>query len=1072
MADDQNGRKGEKSKKEDFKGKMNDSTMKSKENAKSDTSADVENTRKAKNDKDPITFGDMNRMIEMMWDRIDDRLRGFQEVSNQNRMTYNHDRYPPNIERGQIHRDQSPIPNIERNQLPNYDRANRVGFRHQGVQGYNRQRENEDANMLIQDNFDENDDFYTGIGPAAFYRDLPHPWNFNLPPRRDDRDRHEKVKQSPPNVIPKFSGKRNEYEEWRTHFIGAIHRGNLSMNAKLMALNEAMSESVKNSLTVVIEYSQNGYGNLVHALEREYGGADRLLDQAMSDIRFLQPIRPEKIDDLKHFVKKTSTYLMRLQNAGLHDERNTRATRNDFLKPMPPSYHSQYRRFITERHLGDNAQSVLDWSRFKLEELTQIYELRNQLNNDKRGNGNTLITTAEDSRLEVVEDLINFDDDKTPINSSEDLEWNAMITTNSKKNEFCPLCSNPDNISNHDINDCSIMKGLPPYCRKSMFFHLKLCFRCGKFNCMANKCQTKNACNLCSGNHHTLLHNSKDKKEDNVTALKISIDQSKGGLMSLEVDVKNPERKEKLRGYTLLDTCSDVNLISTEFASRLGLVGYTIPLTLNGVNGNDAEKVSMVSKVKVFRTDKKEWYTIPVFVVDKPAGNYKIPVKDDIADSNRAQDQVDVDLLIGTGYPIFFQQLESRLVDDGKKLQVLTPLGWSSIGEKQDYGKRNFAFLASAQELFMNHSLENKEKVSFNNLGGYALVERNGKEKENPEVVIIENNFTTLVTSTSDEITHKRSEIEVLQSLENILKSEWMIQNRSNEKEPRRLEKYALDVMNKSRKKAGEKYEIAWKAVDAIKAVMKEAGIAPHKFFSNSKEALKQVDKDDKLEMILLANVFEENQISEFSMTVLVMKSVNNDDLLFNTPKVLKNFRTKRQVAQSFPRLFDPLRFISPFNVYVQRRMPSMLDDPKMAWDDELGEEYKKRWNEWTNDVKTVTNMKPFEYWSEGYNESSKIHSGKLENSKVKVEYPERKEHLRRYTLYTCSDAIKAEEEKGEEQGNLNKPTKNQNVKTLKHWSEVCNKYTLSKVSKLMRSQDGISECWLCLTRSPNGTNL
>ena len=211
-----------------------------------------------------------------------------------------------------------------------------------------------------------------------------------------------------------------------------------------------------------------------------------------------------------------------LRQNGLEAERNTRIMRNDFLKPLPWKYCTEYKKYLHINGLNDSATSVHQWALLKLEEVIQVFEIKGQQNEkpkiDNSKSNAVLVNTdqIDQSSKETSNDLITFElDDQTSESNDidehqddgeEEETWSCMLTTNKDIDKFCPLCSTPNNIIKHDIDSCTAMKALPINSRRTIFMFLNLCFRCALKNHSAKDCPTKSTCTKCKGSHHLLLH--------------------------------------------------------------------------------------------------------------------------------------------------------------------------------------------------------------------------------------------------------------------------------------------------------------------------------------------------------------------------------------------------------------------------------------------------------------------------------------------------------------------------------------------------------------------------------------
>jgi hypothetical protein len=265
----------------------------------------------------------------------------------------------------------------------------------------------------------------------------------------------------------------------------------------------------------------------------------------------------------------------------------------------------------------------------------------------------------------------------------------------------CCMCK-----SGHRLFECPMFKGLDQSARYQTVLDNRLCFNCLQSGHGARFCTSSHRCQVCSHNHHTLLHKSSPEPQVNDSS---STGQDKancgsvqhscsGQLCSMIVPVwvstkSNPSKRWLT--YAMLDTQSDASFLSEDVASRLDGKSVSTSLQLS----------TMTSKQTILKCNKFTDLIIQGYheseVIELP-GSYTrkfIPHNEDhfptaeiarrwahlssIADSIEPSMKCSVGLLIGYNCSEALAPLD--VLRGGKKepYAVRTALGWSIVGRVQ-----------------------------------------------------------------------------------------------------------------------------------------------------------------------------------------------------------------------------------------------------------------------------------------------------------------------------------------------------------------------------------------------------
>ena len=262
----------------------------------------------------------------------------------------------------------------------------------------------------------------------------------------------------------------------------------------------------------------------------------------------------------------------------------------------------------------------------------------------------------------------------------------ASATVNIKK---CPNCS-----ADHTLVDCPEFLKLTLNERWERVKYFRCCFICLKFGHRRMECQEL-LCQNCSGPHHTTLHNFSVKRDENyplVTASgRISPMSNKGvtrlSRSFLPVVQVTLSHNEINRNYTaLLDSGSEINIISSRCYQQLRLKGEPIVLSMVGVGGV-INRIT-TKKVEVLLTDKFGEETIIECIILSQACGQVVRMNSkmiEICGSKLLQDKGiftqggEVDLLIGMSRPELHKQFSLERLPNGVAIMG-TRFGYCLVG--------------------------------------------------------------------------------------------------------------------------------------------------------------------------------------------------------------------------------------------------------------------------------------------------------------------------------------------------------------------------------------------------------
>ncbi|XP_036345196.1 uncharacterized protein LOC118754428 [Rhagoletis pomonella] len=233
----------------------------------------------------------------------------------------------------------------------------------------------------------------------------------------------------------------------------------------------------------------------------------------------------------------------------------------------------------------------------------------------------------------------------------------------------CALCSN----SEHKLAERSQFKGMSTNNRFDFIKKCGLCTNCLGTGHRMSQCPSKHRCRSCSRSHHTLLHNERPPPSQQpsisnssttssssqpvaaITHSHSNLSQTSNAILATAmILVKDSSGKYKV-GRALLDSCSQVNFISEEFAQKLRLRRDKQHVEIRSIgnsrtNINFCATTAIKSRLTTFELSLQ--FCITPHIAYQPdceidTSQWNLPANTPLADESFNKSR-GVDLLLGT----------------------------------------------------------------------------------------------------------------------------------------------------------------------------------------------------------------------------------------------------------------------------------------------------------------------------------------------------------------------------------------------------------------------------------------
>lgn len=568
------------------------------------------------------------------------------------------------------------------------------------------------------------------------YGSLPSPWNCPQD-MSDEKNKYYYRVISNMSNLPKFMGHVKNFDRWRTEFIELVHSvGSISVQQKAHALRNAISDNtprlldLKNSLRGTFE----NYKIVICALEKEFGGPDRLVDQALNDIYKLKLLKKNDLETHQTFTLKLKYFLETLKENNNKHDAQSQSFFNLLRRKISDDYLPDYYAWLRLHLLDKSPFTLLQWVEETTDILTEAnierYTVKNNVtlsqrqsrvgdSNNKKQNFAPRLSSLDELGERVLTDIscppcltdaseIPEGADDISFELGEDEPEQALALSVIPKG--CTICQKP-----HSIETCKVFAGAHPEKRLELAKDHKLCYSCLLPNHISNECKNKKKCLWCKYNHHMLLHGSRNEHLSHIEEQQNSISWKASeplqethseaylglkhngnyihdvGIQCIPVVALSPDGKCRVEINALLDSGnSKFSVLSSIAAKKLKLTGRMNSVGTIGIGGMKVPQKTLLSNIIFQSFDGSIKRNMVVEVMDSPVGNFHPASWNDFKQNfdhikdinflNPLGDQPVIDMIIGATESDLFCPLKVIHGARNEPIAIKTVLGWTGLG--------------------------------------------------------------------------------------------------------------------------------------------------------------------------------------------------------------------------------------------------------------------------------------------------------------------------------------------------------------------------------------------------------
>ena len=515
-----------------------------------------------------------------------------------------------------------------------------------------------------------------------------------------NEDKKEKDSVNLPKLqLEKFSGEIGEYREFLDMYTVTIHNNqSLSAVEKFQYLKTYLIGQAK-QLIDGLTITDGNYKYALEILEETYGNKEVLINNHVSKLISLTKYDENDNSSLRNLYNKINKHVRELESLGI-----TADMYSVFLVPIVLSKLNE--------HL------IHEWTKTKMKGIQNLIKfLKREL--EGMETSNQMMSGFCTEHCENKDFNKPFEPNKVWQKENYKNFHTASALNVQTRRASCIFC--PE-MSDHYADECKTAEKMPYNYIKAILTQSNACFGCMKRgHCFAD-CNRKQwvKCKKCNATSHpTLLHLEND--EINTSSYLLSTTKSTepqpNGVK--ETSPILPLAVARLIGsngnYTevnvLLDTGSDTNFITEAVAEKIGLIGDSIKMSINGIIGKtDESKQHRVVEASLGnRNNFGEFKLIEFVEVPKICTTYRRPAIDEtiirsknlrdleLADDYSKEKCTDIDILIGI--PSYWSIVTGRVKrsKDGP-IAVQTLLGWVLMSSGSNKSSNRWSMLTSTKK--------------------------------------------------------------------------------------------------------------------------------------------------------------------------------------------------------------------------------------------------------------------------------------------------------------------------------------------------------------------------------------
>ena len=493
--------------------------------------------------------------------------------------------------------------------------------------------------------------------------------------------------------ISKFSGIKEDYEDWRMQFEVFIHQARIPAKHKMVQLKNSLRGKAA-ALISNLGFGEAQYKLALKKLDDRYGGDRRQLNSCMEKLKAAPKPLLSDVNSLAEFSDLLSDVVVRIADSGRGGELEGDSTSyNIVIQKVPESLMMKYYDTLEE---DDGLLNFAEWLGSYINKRLELHDLK----------GGSI--SKKPDQMTYKPKSKTFSTQKNKANDKQKDATQLSTTTTSSNKDQCPICK-----KQHGLTSCQLWKSKSASERWDQVKTAKICFGCLGHGHQLKNCPKKSTCSIqdCKKLHHPDLHYDVSQSmkvtvptshsaNTGLAMSKVSpiqmystfqsfipVTDSYVALRLLPVYVTSGEGRRILVN-ALLDEGSDTSYIRADVAESLGLKGKSGKLDISAVSSSStttSQQVEVfIESVDAMISKKITTWTMPSLCQGLKLADWnklkKLYQHLDGIEFGVMPGRRTVDLLLGSDYPEFGLCLEEIVGNPDEPVARKTPLGWTCVG--------------------------------------------------------------------------------------------------------------------------------------------------------------------------------------------------------------------------------------------------------------------------------------------------------------------------------------------------------------------------------------------------------
>ena len=157
-----------------------------------------------------------------------------------------------------------------------------------------------------------------------------------------------------------FSGDMRTYQSWKAAFLACIDSVPATSEYELLQLRQCLSGEALNAIKD-LRHLATAYDTAKERLERKFGGKRHQIAIYLKDLENIRQIRPGHTKDLEQFADLLEITVMKLKEAGQHNELGNGSLYRKLQQKLPESMLARYHRWIFKSRTTESVVVLKTW---------------------------------------------------------------------------------------------------------------------------------------------------------------------------------------------------------------------------------------------------------------------------------------------------------------------------------------------------------------------------------------------------------------------------------------------------------------------------------------------------------------------------------------------------------------------------------------------------------------------------------------------------------------------------------------------------------------------------------------